>query len=921
MKTSKLLLLILCAVLPIAAFGQARPTVDNVPATLSNKTQSGCQNNITNVNGINVCSPAYGATGNTLSYGDGTVTASSTAFSSASATFTSADVGKTIIIDYAGAAGVPLVTTISAFVDSHDVTLAAAASVSVPYKFVWAMSPQTLQSGAGSYAPGDTITLTGGTVTTNAIGTVIATSAVSATQTANGSSGATNTGVTSGACQVQGTTGTGVKFILNTTLTAAAISAIGTFVNKGQYTVNPTTLTAEPVTPTNGCTGLTGATVNVVMGGKIVQPSTRGVYSVLPTSPVSQGSTSGSGTGITVNVQSVTAGAFEYGTDDTTALTAAWNAEIAALAAGQLGACLYMPAGHYLLSSPLPVFHSVNGCARGQGWNQTWLIISPALSGTAISFSEDWQNNSLSANGGISQFTGQNSGPILSDFTMQADRNSANTQNAIMFFDRNDYIALSHLFLQNFNGTCLGSGTELNAAQAYIRESNFDNLKAWYCGNSTSPAVLFDSCGSGDATNEVKIDDLDIFAFFGTGLQFRADSSSSVRNIEIGKLRIEGIQFDPVTIAADEMVIGDTAETSIVDTLTCRQCEFIDPLPGQYAIRLDGASSATASYFIDLEGVINGGEVWGSGLYINYGRNNRFNFQSLQTTATNVTLTNNAGGGNMIYGPGKAEQSWTYSIGSAGVPVSYPILVGSPLATTTYFSTTLPDSTLAGGNTPGQGTINMGLSRGAAYQVASGNQAIIIGGANNQATSTYSTVVGGANVAMAGTYSGSIGGNLVTDNGWYGAQYCQASGSLTDFNGDANYCPLVIRCQAAATNGSTCRATSDNAAAGSANTVDIRAGSIYALTLDCSAQDRGTTTKSSVWNAWTGEIDRSAAAATTHVVMNTTPTPLSNGTVTGIGVAASADTANGGLNITFTAPSTNADLWDFTCHVGTHQAK
>ena len=60
---------------------------------------------------INVKSD-YGAKGDTLSYGDGTVGAGSTAFSSATATFTAADVGKTIIIDYAGAAGAPLVTTV-----------------------------------------------------------------------------------------------------------------------------------------------------------------------------------------------------------------------------------------------------------------------------------------------------------------------------------------------------------------------------------------------------------------------------------------------------------------------------------------------------------------------------------------------------------------------------------------------------------------------------------------------------------------------------------------------------------------------------------------------------------------------------------------------------------------------------------------
>lgn len=73
----------------------------------------------------------YGAKGNGITLFDGAVSASSTAFSSASATFTSADVGKVITITGAGGTNVDHTTTIAAFVDATHVTLTAAAVATV----------------------------------------------------------------------------------------------------------------------------------------------------------------------------------------------------------------------------------------------------------------------------------------------------------------------------------------------------------------------------------------------------------------------------------------------------------------------------------------------------------------------------------------------------------------------------------------------------------------------------------------------------------------------------------------------------------------------------------------------------------------------------------------------------------------------
>lgn len=81
---------------------------------------------------IDWCSPWwFGAVGNGRVVTDGEMTAASASLTSASAAFTAADVGKYIVVKGAGAAGVPLISTISAFVSSTQVTLAGAASTTV----------------------------------------------------------------------------------------------------------------------------------------------------------------------------------------------------------------------------------------------------------------------------------------------------------------------------------------------------------------------------------------------------------------------------------------------------------------------------------------------------------------------------------------------------------------------------------------------------------------------------------------------------------------------------------------------------------------------------------------------------------------------------------------------------------------------
>ncbi len=143
-----------------------------------------------------------------------------------------------------------------------------------------------------SYAPSDTITVFGGTGTTSAILEVTATQVVSASIVAGG------TGGTNGTEVVTGTTGVGTKFQASVTITGGIITAIDAISLSGSYTTNPTVLTSEPVTGA----GLTGAALSVVMGVASVVITNHGVYSIPPTNPIIQGTTTGVGTGATFNL-------------------------------------------------------------------------------------------------------------------------------------------------------------------------------------------------------------------------------------------------------------------------------------------------------------------------------------------------------------------------------------------------------------------------------------------------------------------------------------------------------------------------------------------------------------------------------------------------------------------------------------------
>lgn len=150
--------------------------------------------------------------------------------------------------------------------------------------------------------PGDIVTPTGGNTSQLAGYLATAQIVISATQLAVvpavNAVGTTCTGSTG---VLTGTTGTGTLFQVNATFSAGSVTGITSIAVAGQYSVNPTTLSAEPVTGAS-CTGVT---LNLTgdIGAAFLWMQQSGSYTGYPKQKANpQASTTGAGTGLTMDL-------------------------------------------------------------------------------------------------------------------------------------------------------------------------------------------------------------------------------------------------------------------------------------------------------------------------------------------------------------------------------------------------------------------------------------------------------------------------------------------------------------------------------------------------------------------------------------------------------------------------------------------
>lgn len=878
----------------------------------------------------------YGAVGNTLSFSDGIITTGTNSFCSNSATFNSADVGKFIQIDGAsGTAVAPLVTTIASFVSTHCITTTANATATTPQSFLlvrgYGGSLTSITSGtAGSYVPGETVTVTGGTKSTSAVLTVSSTLVRAASVNAGG------TGGNNGSCTVTGTTGTNGTavsyFTAIVTISGNAITAVGSIAG-GHYTTNPTSLTAEPVT---GC-NLTGATLTLSMGVDQAIYSTQGSYTATPSNPVATGAGSSSGaTGATFNVGWTTTGTYFYGNDDTTGFNLAIAQSNLLYNAGQQRSCIYVPTGVYWVgSSALTQFVIHNpGCVRGDGMNQSWFVLSPQVSGTLFSWEQAWIPNGILSDG-----------PSINNLAILADQTTTNTQHGAMFLDNNDLALFQNIYMQGLNGSGINIGNLGIAGSGYVRESKFFNIRITESGNSTYPVVNIGSaclsppCTGSDATNEIAFYGLDIYGSNGRSLAINNGEQQGATRL----IRIFGLRLESALPGYDLLDIGDGTIQGQVAAVQIQGLEENSVPVGAMGVRTNGQSTSYSPYSVSVQGVIQTG--LGGGVEIDAsGGSQEYRFLGIGVSGSNIGVSSSSKvyGAVMFDGLG-SEMYWTTNISSTNAKyVLSPTYKYGPNITSANTAApvggivaNLHDGTYYGGNPIGAYATDLQSARYLNTQVASGTDATIGGGNANTASGADSTACGGStNTAsgyratacggfgnnIQGQYSGSVGGvsNQIGTAGNY-ARIGGANGFHNRYNadcwadieilaaGDIQTCLQLL--QGVTSSASAVRLTADGGAANGPNCLAISnsENATYALSIDITAVDHTNPSNFETWNTWTGLL--SNGTGTTTIQMNSTPTPLTHGTVSGSAIAATADTSLKCLNLAFTPPTSNTDTW------------
>jgi len=262
----------------------------------------------------------------------------------------------------------------------------------------------------------------------------------------------------------------------------------------------------------------------------------------------------------------------------------------------------------------------------------------------------------------------------------------------------------------------------------------------------------------------------------------------------------------------------------------------------------------------------------------------------------------------------------------------------------------VPDNTATGGNKRGTYAVDLQRSRSSASQVASGAYTFMAGQSNtvsgdgsaalglsnnvshsdcfaagngnsvssarSQALGLNNTVSGGYSFAhgygnTASGYHSVASGYSANNDGKYGRFSRQSSLITTAGESQWSKWLLVGR----TTNATAKVLTADNAAADSTNQVILRNSNLFGFTgMVVARQQAAGGTITAVWKI-EGSIRRESTAASTTMVASVV-TPISN--ASGLAVALSADTTNGGMAITCTGLAATNIHW--VAHIETVEA-
>ena len=618
----------------------------------------------------------------------------------------------------------------------------------------------------------------------------------------------------------------------------------------------------------------------------------------------------------------------------------------AIMSAANSGGQAFLPAGCYLVSSPIIL--NAGAYIRGAGRDLTTIKLAPGANTDVI------QTAGVYGLFGNSSATGVNDWEI-SDLTIDGNATAQTATGSAI--DAVNGLAiygaswrLQHVTIKNILGHGIRSqwqqyGEIVGGLEAHLDDVTIDTAgrHGWWFGGPhdtvTSGLVIIDACHSADSTYSAVFQDT---ALWGNGRFTDYHSwhrGATTNRCAWGYSSSGSSQFVNAHFEGSRGWFQHNGSSDIINSSLF------------YA-----ATGATNSAMI----VFNGSNNTHSGnIYTAANATNpniyAMQFGTVSTTAlgnlviggnfqafTPLTPFNfyNDGGYNVINSIGYGSTGGATAYGgtqNANTIVTY-FQGGTAIGVSNSFSVQAPTGTVLGGNTRGVGAADLQLSRIAANQVASGQYSFVAGannsasgyssigiGYNNNATG-YGSIGIGTFINSYGSYSVGLGVNT-TDRLRSGAQ-CHGSGAGALSNGQAQSC--LTELAGVATGATAVRLTIANAGASSSTCSNMSGQMAYGLAITLLAFDTTTPTKSwsATWGGGSGAphiLSQGATASTTLVDGVTTAinpdATRSNGTLTGIGATIAADTTNACINLQFTPPTGNTDTWHITAKVETTEAQ
>lgn len=333
-------------------------------------------------------------------------------------------------------------------------------------------------------------------------------------------------------------------------------------------------------------------------------------------------------------------------TDDSMALKRCLNIEMTPRRARP--PVLDVPPGVYLIgpaAGPMPLL-TQGFTIQGSGTSESIFKLDDTFVGHLFAWSEAWvagfyDNNSVNA-------VNDTSGPAVTGVKIVGSLKTKNSQSAIVFYDRNDFVTLRDLEISYINGPCLSIGKVLRRPQGYLRESTFFNIRCWKSGSDNQPAIDIGSTSQvgSDATNELDFYKLAVFDARRVGVSIgNANPFNATRKIRFFGLRVEKTGGDAVVIAPQD-THGQVAEVDFYDLSTSNS--------GSAGLRI-GNESGNQPYAIGVHGGLFGpGNT--VGLAIDSGRMIEIDLSGIDGP---VVLGSGLGPDIRISGNG-SERAWKY---------------------------------------------------------------------------------------------------------------------------------------------------------------------------------------------------------------------------------------------------------------------